>query len=264
MSAGLGTAAPHLHGRPPREVRPRGTWRQRGPSPWNPIPLALWTPATPPPLALRPLRAPGWGVLGVFTRWQRLAIPFPSSRGCVNQTVRGHARVAQMDALGEKPQEGSWRSSCPRSETAPSPTQTGMRARPQVALPSVRGRGSHLGLQETPASLGPSRAHPGWGERQGASVATMLESCPWEEQVPDTSPSRVPAWQPPGRRAVALGGGGSSQAPTPNPLLARPPEPVGLCLYLVTLGGFASSTQAFGIRDGKFHLSGRHGNKQSH
>lgn len=38
------------------------------------------------------------------------------------------------------------------------------------------------------------------------------------------------------------GWGASSQAPTPNPLLARPPEPVGPCLYLVTLGGFASST----------------------
>lgn len=32
------------------------------------------------------------------------------------------------------------------------------------------------------------------------------------------------------------------QTPTLNPLLARPPEPVGSCLYLVTLGGFASST----------------------
>jgi hypothetical protein len=32
------------------------------------------------------------------------------------------------------------------------------------------------------------------------------------------------------------------QAPTLNPLLAQAPRPVGLCLYLVTLGGFASST----------------------
>lgn len=35
---------------------------------------------------------------------------------------------------------------------------------------------------------------------------------------------------------------GGIQAPTLNPLLARSPEPVGSCLYLVTLGGFASST----------------------
>lgn len=42
-----------------------------------------------------------------------------------------------------------------------------------------------------------------------------------------------PAWHPLGRGV---------QAPTLNPLLALAPQPVGLCLYLVTLGGFASST----------------------
>lgn len=42
-----------------------------------------------------------------------------------------------------------------------------------------------------------------------------------------------PAWHPLGRGV---------QAPALNPLLALAPQPVGLCLYLVTLGGFASST----------------------
>lgn len=42
-----------------------------------------------------------------------------------------------------------------------------------------------------------------------------------------------PAWHPLGK---------GFQAPTLNPLLALAPQPVGLCLYLVTLGGFASST----------------------
>lgn len=41
---------------------------------------------------------------------------------------------------------------------------------------------------------------------------------------------------------------GVVQAPTRNPLLARPPAPVGLCLYLVTLGGFASSTGIWHLR----------------
>lgn len=42
-----------------------------------------------------------------------------------------------------------------------------------------------------------------------------------------------PAWHPLDRGV---------QAPTLSPLLALAPQPVGLCLYLVTLGGFASST----------------------
>lgn len=42
-----------------------------------------------------------------------------------------------------------------------------------------------------------------------------------------------PTWHPLGK---------GFQAPTLNPLLALAPQPVGLCLYLVTLGGFASST----------------------
>lgn len=53
----------------------------------------------------------------------------------------------------------------------------------------------------------------------------------------DTPPPRGPAWQL-WQEAAALGGRGSH----PNTPLAWPLEPVGPCLYLVTLGGFASPT----------------------
>lgn len=61
--------------------------------------------------------------------------------------------------------------------------------------------------------------------------------CPREEQVEAPLP-RGPAW------AAVAGGCGpwGVEAPTRTHWLAWPLEPVGPCLYLVTLGGFASST----------------------
>lgn len=70
-----------------------------------------------------------------------------------------------------------------------------------------------------------------WCGNQGCTTATLLSTCPQAGQVP--------GWLPGEALHASLRG---IQTPTLNPLLARPPEPVGSCLYLVTLGGFASST----------------------
>lgn len=64
---------------------------------------------------------------------------------------------------------------------------------------------------------------------------------PHREQVLDTSTKRPSMTALAGELPPLLVGGGGPGF-YPNPLLAHPPEPAGSCLYLVTLGGFASST----------------------
>lgn len=120
------------------------------------------------------------------------------------------------------------------------------RARLQVALPSP-----HLWQSLQPGPQGdpsvpvtfPTPSWVGW--EAGCPHSYPARVLPMGRTGPGHASTTSPAWQPPGRSCSPLSWGGgwrSSPASTPNPLLARPPEPVGLCLYLVTLGGFASST----------------------
>lgn len=80
---------------------------------------------------------------------------------------------------------------------------------------------------------------------RGAPVAPLLGPCLWEAQVPGTLHGEAQH----GRHwAGGLQPLRGVQAPTLNPLLAQPPQPVGSCLYLVTLRGFASSTGIWHLR----------------
>ena len=83
-----------------------------------------------------------------------------------------------------------------------------------------------LGPLRAPTSSGPAHHHSkGLGNK---NIPALLH----QEPALRKSMS-CPSWHP-----LSKG----FQAPTLNPLLALAPQPVGLCLYLVTLGGFASST----------------------
>lgn len=83
-----------------------------------------------------------------------------------------------------------------------------------------------LGPLRAPTSSGPAHHHSkGLGNK---NIPALLH----QEPALRKSMS-CPSWHPLGK---------GFQAPTLNPLLALAPQPVGLCLYLVTLGGFASST----------------------
>lgn len=141
---------------------------------------------------------------------------FLSSLGELRETKPQFELFAQQRLLEKELQR--WRvSEGPESQVEPS-----LRHLPGLdAFPSIL-----VDVQTWPSeSRSITRTFPPRqrNRRQECTRATLLGSCSQEKLV----------WHPLGRGV---------QAPTLNPLLALAPQPVGLCLYLVTLGGFASST----------------------